>query len=127
MRSYGVAVASLVINAPLKWTDNTLSQHGVTGVISARRGIARRITFPALLRLAIIRQLHTGLGVSVANGVRLANQLLDSDTVGVHRSGQLRLAVDLVELGRELDLRLEEVLESAPSPKRGRPPRRANT
>ena len=44
MRSYDVAVASLAIDATSKWTDNILSQHAVLGVISARRGVARRIS-----------------------------------------------------------------------------------
>jgi hypothetical protein len=127
MRSYDVAVASLAIDAPIKWTDNLLTQHIVPDVISARRGIPRRITHPALLRIALIRQLHVSLGVSVAGGVRIAAHLLESGSPQVYTSGQLTLIVDLTKLQLELDEKLAAVLESAPTPRRGRPPGKART
>ena len=127
MRSYDVAIASLALNAPLKWTDNTIAQHRIKDVLSARRGVARRISFAGLVRLAVIRQIHTCLGSSVADAVRIANQLLDSGSIGVHDSGQLRLTVDVASLERELNQRLADALESAPSRTRGRPPRSSKT
>ena len=127
MRSYDVAVAALVVNATVKWTDNLLSQHNIPQVISARRGIARRITHPALIRIALIRQVHVGLGASVADSVRIAAHILDSGAPGVYESRQLMLVVDIKELERQLSERLAGVLESAPSPRRGRPPGRPRT
>ena len=127
MRTYDVATASLAIDAPGKWTDNLLSHHRIKDVLSSKRGVARRITYPALKRLAVIRQLHVRLGASVADAVRLASELLDSETVGVHDFGQLRLAIDLLRLEQALDLRLADILESAPSPRRGRPSLRPKT
>ncbi len=127
MRSYDVAVASLAIHASSKWTDNLLTHHTIPNVISARRGIARRITHPALVRIALIRQLHASLGVSVADGVRIAAHLLESESPCVYTSGQLTLAVDLKTLEHELNIRLASVLESAPTPRRGRPPSNPRT
>jgi hypothetical protein len=127
VRSYNVAVASLAIDAPAKWTDNLLSQHIVPNVVSEHRGVARRITHNALVRIAIVRQLHVRLGVSVADAVRIAEQLLDSRPIGVHASGQLTLTLDLPELERQLDNRLADALESAPAIRRGRPPGRTRT
>ena len=127
MRSYDVAVASLAIDAPSKWTDNLLTQHTIPHVISARRGIPRRITHPALIRIALIRQLHASLGVSVADAVRIAAHLLESEAPAVYESGQLTLLVDLRRLERELNERLARVLESAPAPRRGRPPTKPRT
>ena len=124
MRSYDVAVASLAIDAPLKWTDNLLSQHPIPDVIRARRGVARRITHAALIRIAVIRQLHTTIGVSVADALHIAAELLGPDTQSVSRRGHLSISVDLKELERSLNERLASALESAPSPKRGRPPRK---
>jgi hypothetical protein len=126
VRSYDIGVASLTIDAPSKWTDNLLSQHSIPDVVSARRGVARRIPYQALVRIALIRQLHTRFGTSVADAVRLAAQLLDLDGTGVHESGQLRLIVDRADLERVLNARLGEVLESAPAIRRGRPPRRGS-
>jgi hypothetical protein len=127
MRSYDVAVASVAIDAPAKWTDNLLSQHAIPDVVSAHRGVARRIRHAALIRIALIRQLHVRLGVSVADGVEIAAQVLDSESAGVHVSGQLTLCVDLTELERRLAERLVEALESVPTTRRGRPPARRRT
>ena len=127
MRSYDIAIASLTIDAPAKWTDNLLSQHGLPDVVSARRGVARRISYPALVRLALIRQLHTRLGLGVGDAIRIASALLDSGDTHVHESGQLRLTFDRLGLERALDARLAEVLESAPALRRGRPPKKQGT
>jgi hypothetical protein len=124
MRVYDIAVASLAIDAPLKWTDNVLSQHDVTGVAQARRGIARRIPHATLLHLALTRELHATLGLGVRDALQLAFQLLSpAGTAGVQR-GPIRLVVDRPLLERAVERRLRDVLESAPSPRRGRPARR---
>lgn len=124
MRSYDVAVASLAIGAPPKWTDNTISQHAVADIVSARRGVARRIPHHVLLRLALTRQLHCELGLGVSDALHLAAKLLDSEGDGVHQSGHLRLALDLPAFEHALNVRLHDALESAPAPRRGRPARR---
>jgi hypothetical protein len=127
MRSYDVAIAALAVDAAPKWIDNLLTQHTIPDVISARRGIARRITHAALIRIAVVRQLHVRLGVSVADGVRIAAHLLDSGAPRVYESGQISLSVDLDQLERRLGEKLASVLESAPAPRRGRPPGKLRT
>ena len=127
MRSYNITVASLTIDAPTRWVDNLLSQYALPDVISARRGVARRISYPALMRLALIRQLHTRFGLGVGDAIRIASELLDSEGNGVYESGQIRLSFDRPGLERSLNARLAEALESAPAPRRGRPPKRAAT
>ncbi len=124
MRSYDVAVASLAIGAPAKWTDNLISQNHIDGVISATRGVARRIPRAALLRIAVIRKLHKEAGIGVADSVRLAGALLDSETSSVRLSGHLVISLDRDATEQDLDERLRDVLESAPAPRRGRPPHR---
>ena len=124
MRSYTVAVASLAIGAPARWTDNLLSQHPLPDVVSHHRGVARRISYPALVRLAVIRQVHVGLGIGVGDAIRVAARLLDPDGTGVYSSGQMHLTVDRHALESALQSRLAAVLESAPMPRRGRPPQK---
>jgi hypothetical protein len=124
VRFYDVAMASLAIDAPLKWTDNVLSQHDVAGVVVARRGVSRRIPHATLLHLALTRELHSLLGLSVRDALPLARELLSLDgTPGVQR-GSVRLTVDRALLDRTVERRLREALESAPTPRRGPPARR---
>ncbi len=123
MRSYDVAIASLAIDAPTKWTDNVLAQHDVPGVVSVRRGVARRIERPALILLALARELHVGMDVSVRQALSLARELLQEREGSAVRRGVLLVDVDRDALERALDDRLREALESAPAPRRGRPPR----
>ena len=125
MRSYDLRVAALVIRAPGKWIDNLLSQHDVVEVARARRGIARKISHPALVHLALTRELHESLGMAVRDAIRLSRVLLASTNEAGVPIGHLRLSFDRVTLERTLDMRLREVLESAPAPRRGRPPRRS--
>jgi hypothetical protein len=124
MRSYDVAVASLAIDAPLKWTDNLLSHHQLDGVIGTERGVARKISYAALLVLAVVRDLHVSLGLTVRDALRLAPLLLADDGTGVPASGHLRVTLDRQSLDRDMAVRLRDALESAPAPRRGRPPRR---
>lgn len=121
MRLYDVAVAALAIDAPQKWVDNLLSQHDVPNVVTARRGVARRIPHSALLHLALARDAHVEIGLSVRDALHLAAQLLAGDDDAVHVSGHLRVSIDRAGLERALGARLREALESAPTPRRGRP------
>ena len=120
-------MASLAINAPIKWTDNLLSQHDVANVITARRGVARRISHLALVHLALTRELHVTLDMSVRAALELSRRLLAPEvSIGIWR-GHLRISYDRAALERTLDVRLREALESAPARRRGRPPRRGRT
>lgn len=124
MRSYDVAIASLAIHAPPKWTDNVLSQHSVPGVAVARRGVARRIPHATLLQLGLTRELHTGLGLSVREALPLARQLLSADGESAVQRGVVQLVLDRTRLEQAIEHRLREALESAPTPRRGPPARR---
>jgi hypothetical protein len=124
MRAYSVAVASLSINAPKKWTDNAISQHNIDGIISTQRGVARRITFPALLTLAIARVLQADLGMSLSGAIRVATGLLSLPDGREMHVGPLTISMDIAAARRALEMRLADAMESAPRPRRGRPPSR---
>jgi hypothetical protein len=127
MRLYDVAIAALAIGAPQKWVDNLLSHHDVPGVVTARRGVARRIPHSALMQLALARDLHVEIGLSVRDALRLAAELLVADSHTVHEGGHVRVTFDRTGLERVLDARLRDALESAPTPRRGRPRGRVST
>ena len=127
MRSYTIAIASLAIDAPHRWTDNILSQFAIPDVISVRRGVARKLPYAAVVRLAIIRLLHTELGIGVGDAIRLTAELLRSEAAGVFESRQLRLSVDRADVERLVNSRLADALESSPIRRRGRPASRTGS
>jgi hypothetical protein len=121
MRTYDIAVTSLAIDAPQKWTDNLLAQHSIPDVVLKRRGVTRKIPHCALLRLALIRELNTTLNLGIREAVSIAARLWVQE--GEQQLGVLRLSFDRAELIRTVERRLRDALESAPAPRRGRPPR----
>jgi hypothetical protein len=126
VRGYDVGAAALAIDAPRKWVDNLLTTFDLPGVASVRQGVSRRISYPALIRLALIRELVGELRMGAGDAVDFAAKLLDSGHETVLDVGQIRLIVDLPAISRRLDERLSATLESAPRPRRGRPPRPEN-
>jgi len=127
VRSYSVAVSSLAIDAPLKWLDNLLSHYPVPDVGAERRGVARRIPHSALLLLALTRELHVELGLGVRDAIGLAADLLGANGGIVSRGGHVRVTCDRPALERRVSERLHDALESAPSPRRGRPSRHSQS
>ena len=121
MRLYSVAIASVAIDAPEKWTDNLIAHHHVAGVQARTRGVARGISWPALVHIAMIRQLHMRIGCSVRDAVALGAALLASADGELATGPYLTLSVDRERFERDLHRRLVDALESAPRPQRGRP------
>ena len=125
MRLYSIAVASLAVEAPSKWTDNLIAHHAMPDVRSRTRGVARGVSWAGLVRIALVRELHIALGCGVREAVALSDALLQSPACNVSVGRWTTLTVDRRALEEDLQRRLAEALESAPRPKRGRPARRA--
>ena len=124
MRLYSVAVTSVAIAAPEKWTDNLIAHHDLPGVQSRARGVARGISWPALVHIALIRVLHLEIGCSVRDALALAAALIASSGGRVATGPHLTIAFDREQFEHDLLRRLVEALESAPRPRRGRPRQR---
>ena len=125
MRLYSIAIVSLAINAPTKWTDNLLAHHHIEDVRSRARGVSRGIAWNGLVRIALIRELHVEIGCGVREAVALAALLLRAPSGTAATGSWLTLTLQRVAFEQELQRRLTDVLESAPRPRRGRPVRRA--
>ena len=121
MRLYNVAVASVAIQAPEKWTDNLLTQHEVPGVQSRARGVARGISWPALVHIALTRDLHVRIGCSVRDALALAAALLASSANRVAAGPHLTVTLGREEFEQHLHRQLADAIESAPRPLGGRP------
>jgi len=123
VRLYSIAVTALAVDAPVKWTDNLIAHHPIADVRSRSRGVARGVSWAGVVRIALIRTLHLQLGCGVREAVALSDGLLRAD--GTLMLGEcVTLAIDRAALERDVQRRLAEALESAPSPRRGRPARR---
>jgi hypothetical protein len=127
VRLYSVAVTSLAAGAPLKWTDNLLAHHPIPGVQSRSRGVARGVPWAGVVRIALVRALHLRLGCGVREAVALSGGLLRSSSGTLTVGDWSTLTVDRDALERDVQRRLVEALESAPTPRRGRPARRDRT
>ena len=124
MRLYSVAVAALAAGAPVKWTDNLIAQHSIPDVRSRCRGVSRGVSWTGVIRIALTRALHLRLGCGVREAVALSTALLRAPNGTITLDEHVTLAIDRAALELDVQRRLAEALESAPSPRRGRPARR---
>src|ERR1700687_4226891 len=121
-RAYTITTAALALGTSPKWLDNVLSHHRVSGVAQERQGISRRLTVEGLLVLALAVLLIQELGLPTSNAITLAEDITKSE--GRHSTQQgLNLGLDLGSFRVRLLERLEHAVETAPVPKRGRPPK----
>lgn len=120
-RAYTIATAALALETSVKWLDNVLSHNRVPGVSQDRQGVSRRLTVEGLLVLALAVLLIQELGVPTPKAIALAEYLAKNE--GRHLANQgLNLELDLVSFRGRLLERLENAVEVAPTPRRGRPP-----
>jgi hypothetical protein len=120
-RAYTISTAALTLQTSVKWLDNVLSHHTVSGVHAKRQGVARRLGIEAILILAVVVLLVQDLGLPIPDALWLAEALVKAD--GAYQSrGGLSVRLELMPLRENLLKRLEAAVETAPIPRRGRPP-----
>lgn len=124
MRLYSVAVTSLAVDAPVKWTDNLIAHHPMPEVRSRSRGVSRGVSWAGVLRIALIRTLHLHVGCGIREAVSLSGGLLHSSDGTLAVGERLTITIDRDALERDVQRRLADAIESAPRPRRGRPIRR---
>lgn len=123
MRSYHVATVAASLACSAKWVDNVLSRHALPGVVRARQGISRQVSFEGLVHLAVVQALVSEMGMPTESAVRLAVELCASGGESA-RGSRCAIRVDLERLRSDLALALREAVETAVPPKRGRPGKR---
>lgn len=123
-RSYDVAAAAVIVDAPVKWVDNLLSRHRIDGVQQHRQGVTRRIPLEAVAIIATAWILVRELGLSAAAAVALAHRVTTAvDGRLTCDEGIVTLSVDRDAVLQRLHGRLADAVEGAPRRRRGRPPR----
>lgn len=119
-RAYTVATAALALEVSAKWVDNILSHHTVPGVAQQRQGVTRKLSVDGLLVLAITAFLIEELGAPMLKVIGIAEVLLQNE--GRYKSARgLSVTLDLSAFRTSLLERLENAVEMAPVPRRGRP------
>jgi len=120
-RAYTVATAALALGMPTKWVDNVLSHNKIAGIRHGRQGIARRLSIEGILTLALTALLVHELGISTSKAIAIAVGVVEAD--GRHPcGGGLVVEINLATFQSRLLERLENAVEVAPVPRRGRPP-----
>jgi hypothetical protein len=124
MPSYNTATAATALRVTPKWLDNLLSHNTIDGFSRDSQGVARRLSLATITVLALAKELVDTLELSVPAALRLADRILDDSSGHLVLSPALSLAVHADSLKSDLLARLAHAVESAPSPRRGRPPKR---
>ncbi len=120
-RAYTVATAALALGVPVKWVDNILSHNRVTGIRQERQGVARRLSIEGLLILALTALVIDELGMSTTKAIVVAEGIVKNG--GRYPVAQgLSIELDLAGFQTGLLEQLENAVEIAPAPRRGRPP-----
>ena len=113
-RAYTVATAALALRMPVKWVDNILSHHKISGIRQERQ-------VEGLLTLALAAFLIHELGLSTRRAIALADEIIKSEGRYFGKQG-LIVEIDLPAFQAGLLEQLEAAVEMAPVPRRGRPP-----
>ena len=120
-RAYTVATAALALGVTAKWVDNILSHNKVLGIRQDRQGIARQLSIDGLVILGLTALLNSELGLPTAEAIRVADEIAKTNGQYSARQG-LSVQIDLESFQANMLERLENAVEIAPVPRRGRPP-----
>jgi hypothetical protein len=123
MPLYNTTTTALALNIPLKWLDNLLSHHKIPGVHQAKQGIPRRLSPEALEIIAVTHALSQS-GLPIPTALELSHTLCTTPESPIALTPFLTLSLDIPLLRRTLSNHLTRAIEIAPTPQRGRPPKR---
>lgn len=124
MPLYNTATAATAINVTPKWLDNLLSHNKIDGLQGDTQGVARKLSLQSITIIALAKELIDALDLRAPAAIKLAAMFLDSAAGEVTISPQLHLRFDTAAFRAEVLARLSRAVEIAPSPRRGRPPKR---
>jgi hypothetical protein len=123
MRAYTVAATAVTLDVPVKWVDNALSHHHVPGVAKRRQGVARKLSYQAVLTLEVALRLVRALGAPLPRSIELATVLISDpkSRQSLGATSGLSLGIDIESIEAHVARLLAHAVEVAPSPRRGRP------
>ncbi|MEO9225608.1 MAG: hypothetical protein ABI328_04450 [Gemmatimonadaceae bacterium] len=124
MPFYNTATAAAALEVSPKWLDNLLSHNELDGIAREPQGVARRLPLTAILVISLARELIDTTGLSAPSALKLADRLLNSSSQDGPLSPVFTITVNRDALQSTLLRKLARAVETAPTPRRGRPPTR---
>ena len=124
MPIYNTKTAAIALGVTPKWLDNLLSHNDIPTLHGELQGISRRLSLPAVMTIAVARELIQVLQLPAPTALRLADQLLTNDDGNVAVSPDLRFTLQRDRFRSSLTEALDRAVEVAPTPRRGRPRKR---
>lgn len=121
-RAYTIAAAALALEQDAKWLDNILSHFEVPGVQQKTQGVTRRLSVDSLVVLAVTIIVGDELGAPIARALEISQRLIATSGRYSTDTG-LTIQLDLPSLRTRVLENLEQAVEIAPVPRRGRPPK----
>jgi hypothetical protein len=123
MKTLSTNASATAIGVDRKTLDNLLAREGRLLIGAGSRGRSRRISIDVLERIAVALILNRDLGVSIAKGLALAEEIVGSPSSQVNVGLLSTLTFDLPRLRKVLERSIDEALEGVAERTRGRPRR----
>ena len=124
MPYYNTATVASALGVTPKWLDNLLSHNDLDGSQRVSQGVSRRLSLATVTVISVAKELIDTVGIKAPAAIELASKLLDSSTGELIVSPRLRIKVQTDVLQTDVLDSLARAVEIAPSPRRGRPPKR---
>ena len=124
MPLYNTATAVAVLDVTPKWLDNLLSHNTIDGLQSESQGVARRLSLTTITVLVLTKELIDTLELNASAALRVAARVFDDPSGELVISPRLRIAIQKDALKADVLAQLARAVEIAPTPRRGRPPKR---
>lgn len=122
MRGYTVRAVAVTLGVPVKWVDNVLSHHRISGVSAGRQGVTRRLSIQAVLILEIAIRLINAFRLPLPKALELAARFVGTRSDKLTLADQISLLANVNVIEEQVTDSLAHAVEIAPSPRRGRPP-----
>lgn len=124
MALYNTAAVAAALGVTPKWLDNLLSHNTIDGLKSESQGVARRLSVTTITVLVLAKELVDTLDLTPPVAIRFAERLLNEPCGELIISARLRITLQVDTLKADVLARLARAVEIAPTPRRGRPPKR---
>ncbi len=124
MPLYNTATTAVALDVTPKWLDNLLSHNDIDGLRSESQGVARRLSLETIITLALAKELIDTINLSAPAALRLAVQVNTNGGGEIALTPHLHATIRLDALKIDVLTRLARAVEVAPTPRRGRPPKR---